>query len=384
MRISFFLPRCTPDNSHGRYVLELAKRLSAEHQISIHASAFWPPIRSKVHCQYLPIPAKPAVFRLAALWATSLVANRRHPVEIVHIQGADAPVGNVVTAHCCNSVMRTAEGASSTIRRNINYAIGAATERFCLSKSSTQQIIAVSEKVRGEITQEYGVDPRKIVVIPNGVDGDAFHPVKRGRLRASIRGSLGFGASDFVVLFVGGDYYLKGLPTLLEAAQRLPKPTRVLVVGGKPDVRIERLSRQGGLNGYVTFYGRATDVAPLYAAADSFALPTRYDSFSLSTLEAMACGLPVVVSRAAGVSELLTHGRDCLVLEDPTAVKDLAQSLHRIRGDESLRNGLGAEARRTAERHSWDEVARSTLAAYEDVLGVDDTQSGRQFPAPLD
>jgi glycosyltransferase involved in cell wall biosynthesis len=368
MQISFFVPRCTPDNSHGRYVLELARHLGSEHAVTIYSNDFWAPLRSVVRCRYVPVPLRPAVVRLAALWAASLVASRRQPADITHIQGADAPVGNVVTAHCCNPAMEAAESHGPSLRSRVNYAVGAAAEKFCISKRSTVRVIAVSGKVKDEIVREYGIEHGRIVVIPNGVDGDVFHPNQRKDLGESIRERLGLTPADFVLLFVGGDYYLKGLPTLLAAVQRLPHAIKVLVVGARPDSFMARLASQGSLNGSITFLGRRTDLVALYAASDCFVLPTKYDTFSLSTLEAMASGLPVIISRAAGVSELLTTERDSLLLENPESVEALAEGLGRIVRDETLRKNLGIEARKTAERYSWEMVTRRTLAVYQEVL----------------
>jgi UDP-glucose:(heptosyl)LPS alpha-1,3-glucosyltransferase len=370
MRISFFVPRCTPDNSHGRYVIELAKRMCGQHSVSVYAGGFWPPIRSVVRCRFLPVPIRPAVARLAALWAASLFATKRRPADIVHVQGADAPVGNVVTAHFCNSIILSGIFRSGELHRRFNYALGAAAERYCMSRSSTLRIIAVSGKVKGEIEREYGIDPRKVVVIHHGVDAEAFHPGHRARWRASVRDRLGVERDQFVVLFVGGDYRRKGLQPLLEAARRVSTAVKVLAVGVKPDAALTQFIRQNGLSSVVTFLGHTTDAASVYAAADCFALATRYDTFSLATLEAMASGLPVIVSRAAGVSEILTPGCDSLVLEDPDDVQVLAEHLGRMARDEKLRTSLGVEARKTAERHSWDGVAERTLAVYREVLAT--------------
>ncbi len=366
MRISFFVPRGTPDNRHGRYVIELAKRLSGQHRITVYAGAFWPPIRSLVRCQFLPVPVRPAVARLVALWTASLVVTRRRHADILHIQGADAPVGNVVTAHCCNAVMRTASGHATRLHRRVNYAIGARVEKYCMSKPSTRRIIAVSQRVKDEIEREYSVDAQRIVVIYHGVDAEVFHP--RPLQRVAVRDRLSISPELFLVLFVGGDYRLKGLVPLLEATRRVSGEIRVLAVGVKPDADLARLIRREGLQQLVTFLEHATDVASLYAAADCFALPTRYDTFSLATLEAMASGLPVIVSRAAGVTEILSSDRDCLILEDPNDVGLLAQHITRLMQDETLRSRLGVEARNTAERHSWEEVAKQTLAVYRTTL----------------
>jgi len=293
--------------------------------------------------------------------------ERRH-ADIVHVQGGDAPVGNVVTAHFCNKAMLASADQRLGLYHRLNYVIGAAAEKYCMSKSSTRRIIAVSEQVKDQIELKYGVDPKRTVVIHHGVDPQAFHPRHRTRWRASVRDRLGLGRDEFLVLFVGGDHRRKGLVQLLEAVGRVPGAVKVLAVGVKANAALARLVRQRGPNRLVTFLGHSTEMAPLYAAADCFALPTRYDTFSLATLEAMASGLPVIVSRAAGVSELLTPDRDSLILEDPSDVNALAQHLSRLIEDETLRSGLGVEARKTAERYSWDDVATRTVAVYRETL----------------
>ncbi len=368
MRISFFVSRCTPDNSHGRYVIELTKRLAREHAITVNAGAFWPPLRSVAHWNFLPTPNRPTIARLAALWATSVVAVRRQVADIVHVQGADAPVANVVTAQFCNAVMRRVADRDQGLYRKFNYAVGAAAEKYCLSKPSTLRIIAISRQVKGDIEREYGVDPRRIVVIPHGVDGVTFHPSRRVRSRIPVRERLGLGRNDFAILFVGGDYRRKGLVPLLEASRRVPGVVKVIAVGVQPDSALARLVQHNGLSNSVKFLDNTTEMAPLYAAADCFALPTRYDTFSMATLEAMGSGLPVIVSRAAGVSELLTSNRDGLILEDPNDVEVLAQQLRNLIEDEVLRSGLGVEARKTAERYSWEDVATRTVAVYRETL----------------
>lgn len=237
-----------------------------------------------------------------------------------------------------------------------------------MSKASTRRIIAVSHRVKAEIEGAYGVDPRRIIVIPNGVDAEAFHPRHRAGSRAPVRDRLGVTPDEFLILFVGGDYRLKGLVPLLEAAGHIAGAIRVLAVGVQPDAPLVQLVRDKDLHRLVTFLGNTTDVASLYAAADCFALPTRYDTFSLATLEAMASGLPVIVSRAAGVSELLSPGRDCLILENSNDVDALAQGIERLIQDQGLRSRLGVEARKTAERYSWDDVATRTVAVYREAL----------------
>lgn len=370
MRIAYFVPRFTPDNSHGRYVVELARRLCRDHSVSAYSGAFWDQLQSAVSCHYVPVPIRPAALRLAVLWTASAIKRKQSTADVVHVQGADAPIGNVVTAHFCNQVMRTVGRSGVKFHRRFNYAIGAMAEKYCMSKQSTRRIIAVSAQLKDDIVRHYDVDPAKVVVIHNGVDSEVFHPQHRVSRRSSMRQRIGLGSDEFVVLFVGGDYRRKGLIPLLEAAARLPPRTvTILAVGVDPDARLLRHLRQDGLTGLVKFLGHSMDMASLYAAADCFALPTKYDTFSLAALEAMASGLPTIISRAAGVAELVTHDIDCLVLEHNTDLEQLEDYLRRLARDESLRNRLAAAGRRTAEGCSWDVVAKRTLAVYRDVVG---------------
>jgi UDP-glucose:(heptosyl)LPS alpha-1,3-glucosyltransferase len=277
-----------------------------------------------------------------------------------------------VTAHFCNQTIQALADGAPNLRRSINQRIGAAAEKYCLTKSSTRRIIAVSYQVKSEIEREYGVDPDKTIVIPHGVDVETFHPGHRARWRVLVRDRLGLGHNEFVALFVGADYHRKGLIPLLQAVQRVGPALKILAVGVKRDATLARILEDNGLASLVRFVSHCTDIAPLYAAADCFVLPTRYEPFSLATLEAMAAGLPVVISRVAGVSELLKADRDCFILQDAEDVDVLADRLGRLARDQALRATLGAEARKTAERHSWDEVANRTLAVYQDVLACSD------------
>jgi UDP-glucose:(heptosyl)LPS alpha-1,3-glucosyltransferase len=257
----------------------------------------------------------------------------------------------------------SADGKTSLTRR-LNYALGSRVERYCFTRSPIRTVIAVSEKVKAEIEIFYGVEPKKIVVIPLGVDAAVFHPGSRDLLRQTARVGLGIEPDDFVLVFVGADYRLKGLMTLLGALKQLPRHVKALTVGVEPDAALRHLVADGGLEDRVKFVGRTSEPNRYYAAADCFVLPTRYDTFSLATLEAMASGLPVIVTRAAGVSELLTDGLDSIILQDPADVGQLARQLSRLMADDRLRKTLGEEARKAAEELSWEKVAERTLAVY--------------------
>ena len=101
-----------------------------------------------------------------------------------------------------------------------------------------------------------------------------------------------------------------------------------------------------------------------YAAADIYAQPTYYDPCSLTVLEALACGLPVITTRRNGASELLTHGRDGFILDRPGDLDGLAEAILAL-CEADLRRDVGAAARALAEGHSTERNYRGILAVYE-------------------
>ena len=121
-----------------------------------------------------------------------------------------------------------------------------------------------------------------------------------------------------------------------------------------------------GLVGRVFFLGPLNDVTFAYQAADLLAHPTQEDTFAMVVLEAMAHGLPVVVSGAAycGIAGLLSDGTNALLLPDPNDAEALATSLQRLLGDAALRDSLGAQARAFARQHAWAEKAGAQERVY--------------------
>ena len=227
---------------------------------------------------------------------------------------------------------------------------------------ASPRLVAVSDVIRADIQRHYGRTEGVSVITP-GVDLDRFHPDRIVEHRQKHPAHPAAVPGDLTILFVGGEFKRKGLDRLIPA---IGDRMRLIVVGrGERLEHYRRLAVDCGVGDRVEFVGHVEgDVLKYYAAADVVALPSASEAFGMSVLEAMACGLPVVASRAAGVAGLVEEGRNGFLAGD---VPELASAFMRLR-DAALRKAMGANARLTAERNSWDRAADAYEAVFTDVI----------------
>jgi UDP-glucose:(heptosyl)LPS alpha-1,3-glucosyltransferase len=196
-----------------------------------------------------------------------------------------------------------------------------------------------------------------------------MNPARRESLREKARRDLQLSEGTFAVLLIGNDWKKKGLRCLIEAVGSLRIPElQILVVGQDESFSYEDILRRNGLENRMTILPIVPQVESYYAAADMYAGPSLEDSFAIPPLEAMACGLPVIVSRQAGVSELVTHGVDGFVLEDPTDSRQLAELIRRIYASAELRRNMGSRAEVTARQYTWQRNAEEMGKVFEACL----------------
>ncbi|HVJ11032.1 MAG TPA: glycosyltransferase family 4 protein, partial [Burkholderiales bacterium] len=140
----------------------------------------------------------------------------------------------------------------------------------------------------------------------------------------------------------------------------------LLVVGrDRDEPRFRAQARAAGLEARVRFLGPKEDVRPLYAAADCFMLPSRYDPFPNTVLEALAMGLPAIVSSRCGAAEVVEPGVNGWVCE-PDDVAGIARLLQEA--DRTVHDGrMGIAARSTAERYGLDAMAAQLSRLYESL-----------------
>lgn len=230
-----------------------------------------------------------------------------------------------------------------------------AEARLCADRRV--RILAISRLVARDFERDHGVESARLSVVHNGVDTDAYRP--DAALRASERARRGWDGA-FVCLFAAHNFRLKGLAPFIGLAAASRAQDLRWIVAGKGDVRAYRAAaRRLGCAGRVAFLGGAPDLRPLYAAADVLVQPTFYDPCSLTTLEALASGLPVLTTSWNGAGEIVAAGGGGRVVEDPRDIPRLAAALDEIRAaGEPLRGRARAAAEGRAEARWAGEVAK--------------------------
>jgi glycosyltransferase involved in cell wall biosynthesis len=235
----------------------------------------------------------------------------------------------------------------------------------------TDKVVCVSDQVKAFYRDHLGVPEAKLEVIPNAISVTPPAPPEGSR---PLRDEIGASAEDFVLLCAARLHPQKAHVVLFEAARRLlaegAPPFRVALAGeGSLRPELEQRARALGLGDRVHFLGFRNDVRALLPQADAFVLPSLYEGLPLSALEAMAAGLPVVVTRVGGNPGIVDDGVNGLMVE-PGDPKALAAALGRVLRDRALGRALGEEGRRrVAERHDIERVAARTYSLFDELLG---------------
>jgi glycosyltransferase involved in cell wall biosynthesis len=230
-------------------------------------------------------------------------------------------------------------------------------------------ILTASEFSRGEICRMLAVDPEKIRVVPLAV-AEIFRPSNPERSSAAV--SRSYGLTGDYILYVGGLNKRKNLITLFEsfaiASDSIPRGTKLAVVGNTSWMppEVPRAIRQLDLDRRVVFLGKPStgDLPDLYRAARLFVYVSLYEGFGLPPLEAMACGVPTIVSDSTSLPEVVGDGA---MLVDPRDPAGIAECMQLLLHDKELRRSLihrGLERRRS---FSWERTAQLTGEVYRDL-----------------
>jgi glycosyltransferase involved in cell wall biosynthesis len=235
-------------------------------------------------------------------------------------------------------------------------------------------IIADSQSTRNDLIEHGKIAGEKISVIYPGV-GDVFHkaPGNATEQRTALRIKHGIPQNAPVVMHLSTPNRYKNTPALLRALGRLKQssigPVWFLRLGADFFDDEQELIRELGLGDFVVHAGRGfTDevLASYYRTADVFAFPSLWEGLGWPPLEAMACGVPVVVSNVASLPEVVGNGGMTVAPTDDAA---LAEALHTLLSDAALYENMRSRASAHAGKFTWERCARQVLSVYESVAG---------------
>lgn len=297
-----------------RYVTGLARGLvECGHEIHLFGRRFPKDLQGlEMH----RIPVLP-IGRAVKTWSFRKISQRvlasRH-FDVIHGFGKTT----------CQNVHRTGGGTHASFLERQEKKGLSLYDRVVLriedrlfSSPDLRLVICPSQWVADEVGKHYPLMQARLEIVPNGVDSVTFHPNGRSRDREVLIKRLAGKKDAKVILLVATNFHLKGLDTAIRILPHIDG-AELVVVGGDDPAPYISLARQAGVAGRVHFFGRKSDMVPLYRAADILIHPTRYDPFANVCLEACACGTPVVTTIHNGFSDLLKDRRGGVVMPPDT------------------------------------------------------------------
>ena len=230
---------------------------------------------------------------------------------------------------------------AALLRNSLNQRIQRWVEEYPIRKGQYSRIVAISDMVKNHMKEYYGLEDDNINIVYNGVDTEKFRPdgQKTGE--------------KLKILFSAGNFRLKGLLPLLLAAGQVAKDRkdfRVVVMGRGRKERYENTIEHLEIKDVVTFLGETSSPDEVYRDAHICAHPTFYDACSLTTMEAMASGLPTITTRWNGASALIAPGEG-YVIDDPEDTQGLVDAIRALFNEEG-RAEMGRKARLKLEGYT--------------------------------
>lgn len=343
------------------YAISIAQELSLRH----HVHVFCQETDRPVHAAAYHLIARPCrrprwinqIFYAVATWWQT-----RHGFDVVHSH-EHVFHGQIQTLHVqpvAHGVWGERQGWRKALRwlsvltspRRLTYL---ALEAARTKPIAGRQLVFASAPLLDRFKLSYpGIQAISHIIEPGVALPDS--PADR----QACRQQLGWAAQAHWLLFVANDYQRKGLDAVLQALSQLPDAVQLAVVGqARQQPLYASKARAWGVADRVTFFGPRQDIEVFMTAADVLVHPTWEDSFGMVVLEAMAAGLPVIVSCApyCGLSADLRHLQEAWLLDDPGDSSQLATALQTLLKDAALRQHLGASSLGQARSRTWSSAA---------------------------
>ncbi len=241
-------------------------------------------------------------------------------------------------------------------------------EKKMLSDSGgCSHVLPVSSLAAGKLREEYPEVRYNVQVIHPGLSDEFL--VDNREAGRQIRKEFGITPTDFLLLFVSMNFELKGLDQLLVAMGKIRgekggKSLKLLVVGKGNKEKYKAIAESQGLAGRVIFAGVRQDMPAIYRAADLFVFLSGFDTFGMVVTEAMAAGLPIIISNQVGAKDLVEDGENGFIIDSRLSADFIGSILFDMMGKERLLS-MGRKTSSAVAGQSWEHVAAQVEKIYD-------------------
>jgi alpha-maltose-1-phosphate synthase len=404
MRIALFTNEYPPNVYGGAGVhvdylsRELARAEDAQHQIDVYS--FGDQNDSVGNLRVRGIPAPPPATAQDPRHARLLDAFARNLAMVGATEAPEIVHCHTWYSHLAGCIARPLTGAKLVLTTHslephrpwkveqLGTAYHASSWIEKIAYQTADGVVAVSRAMKDDVVSLYGVDPKRVRVIHNGIDPEEYRPVESG---ATLR-EIGVDPDIPFVLFVGRITRQKGILHLVRATRHLDPGLQIVLCAGAPDTQeiademktlvedAQRESRSRVV--WIAEMLPKRQVITLYSHAELFVCPSVYEPFGIINLEAMACETPVVGAAVGGIPEIVVEGKTGVLVSfkpegggspeprDPDQYsRALAKAINDLMADPERRRAMGKAARqRVIEHFSWKHIAELTLGFYRDLL----------------
>lgn len=385
LKIAIVLNRFFPSSGGQSYFSFLARELSIRgHEVYVFAAEAEKKDGEGFRVVLVPTIKRPKFLRILSFLFVTAWMLRKYEFDVIHmvdeglIMDVLNPHGGVEKAYLRQEFASIESRLYRKIRWIRKYLSPSHylflwVQRKQFQSPRLKKVIAISEMVKRDIMEYYGVPEEKIAYVFNTCDLKRFHPENRNRFFQPVRTELGIPIDALVLMFAGHNFRLKGLKSLLLALADLVREYSnreiYLLVAGRGRIRrYLEFAKKLKIENKVIFLGSVNDIEKYYAISDIYVHPTYYDSCSLTLLEALASGLPVVTTRFNGAKDAILSSEGGIVIDDPSDICSLKSAIAHF-FDEEKRAIARKVTRSWAEIFNPERNVEETLKVYYEVVG---------------
>jgi glycosyltransferase involved in cell wall biosynthesis len=374
MRIAIIIENVNRLGGQERVVAELAERLSRYHEVHLYCFS-----ADDLHGERLTVhliwrPFRSTTFLAVWILFASVFCLRDPRFDAVISQGGNSLKQTFVLLHNAHGLrmhgVRTIEWnyhPPSLARRVFQWL----RSRFFLHyegravRRCRGRVLAVSDFLKDYCLRQHHLTPDEVHVTPNGVDHAAFHPGLAARHREAVRTELGIPQDAFVALYLGGLWFEKGVPFLVEALSRMEDRGAHLVIVGYGDAGFfARLAARYKVADRVHIIPSTREPERFYGMADCLGFLSLVDAFGLVLAEAAASGLALVATNVGAAQYLVEDGASGFIVTQDAQL--IAERLDTLAADRDLLARLRQGAYEKSLQLSWDKQAAQVMAILEE------------------